>query len=334
MKKYAVTIILTTGSLISTIFSGCQNTASSMQPDHFAAEISLSETAAETTTESTISELPSEKLGSSAISTTATQGGPYGEISLSIPDGWSYEAYPIDTEQLITGLYGIHFYPDGVSDGYIELAYVDSFGVCGTGLAEEQSILAGQPVNIGTYDDHAYWDFISFRDDYKGIIALTYYVDDWWETYKEQTMDILNTLSYDPTIKEGGAYVYSPESEINQIGLSFALKNISPTGAILVFRCYDADAPTGELDTGDDFVLEVQKDGIWQEVPIILEGNYGFNALAYIIAAGNTTELELSWEWLYGTLSPGTYRIQKSVMDFRESGDYDKYTIYAQFVLN
>lgn len=331
MKKYAVTIILTTGILISTIFSGCKKTAPPVQSDYPAAELSLFESAAETTAETAISELPGEEPGSSA---TAIQGGSYGEISLSIPDGWSYEAYPIDAEQLITGLYGIHFYPDGVSDGYIELAYADSFGVCGTGLAQEQTTIAGQPANIGTYDNHVYWDFISFRDDYKGIIALTYHVDDWWGTYKEQVMDILDTLSYDPTIREGGAFIYSPESEIDQIGLSFTLKNISPTGATLVFRCYDADAPTGELDTGDAFVLEVQKDGIWEDVPIILEGNYGFNALAYIIAFGSATELELNWEWLYGTLSPGTYRIQKSIMDFRESGDYDKYTVYAQFVLN
>lgn len=334
MKKHVVTIILTTGISISTIFSGCTNTASPMQSDSPTAEITFSETAAETTTESAISELPSELAESSAISATAIQGGPYGEISLSIPDGWSYETYPIDAEQLIVGLYGIHFYPDGVSDGYIELAYVDSFGVCGTGLAEEQTILAGQPADIGTYDNHAYWDFISFRDDYKGIVALTYYVDNWWETYEEQVLDILDTLSYDPTIKEGGAYIYRPESEVDQIGLSFSLKNISPTGATLVFQCYDPDAPTGELDTSDDYVLEVQKDGIWDEVPIILEGNYGFNALAYIIATDNTTELELSWKWLYGTLPPGTYRIQKSIMDFRETGDYDKYIVYAQFVLN
>lgn len=47
-----------------------------------------------------------------------------------------------------------------------------------------------------------------------------------------------------------------------------------------------------------------------------------------------SSEHELDWEWLYGSLASGTYRIQKSVTDFRATGDYDKYTVYAEFILN
>lgn len=60
-----------------------------------------------------------------------------------------------------------------------------------------------------------------------GIVAFTYCVDNWWSEYGNQTLDILDTLSFDQDIKEGGAYVYSEESRIEEIGLSFSLKNIS-----------------------------------------------------------------------------------------------------------
>ena len=52
--------------------------------------------------------------------------------------------------------------------------------------------------------------------------------------------------------KKDGIYVYNEESQISEIALSFSLKNISPTGAPLVFEQYDADAPKGELMFGED----------------------------------------------------------------------------------
>ena len=45
------------------------------------------------------------------------------------------------------------------------------------------------------------------------------------------------------------------------------------------------------------------------------------------------TERELSWEWLYGQLAPGEYRIEKIFLDFRETADYDEHVIYAYFNL-
>lgn len=283
-------------------------------------------------TDISTAEMPDSPNGS-ASTIEAVQGGPYGRISVSLPDGWSYEACPIDSDALINGMYGIHLYPEGETDGYIELVYIDFFGVCGTGLETENTTIAGSSANIGTYDNHEHWDFISFKGENDGIIALTYCVDNWWSKYGNQTLDILDTLSFDKDIKEGGAYVYSAESEVGEIGLSFSLKNISSAGATLVFNCYDEAAPTGDLQFGDDFTIEILKDDKWEEAPITIEGNYAFNAIAYVID-GERIEMDMEWKWIYGELAPGEYRIKKSVDDFRASGDYDEYTVYAQFILN
>ncbi len=267
-------------------------------------------------------------------SKTVAQGGPYGEISISLPAGWNFEACPIDSGKLLNGLYGIHFYPKGAAEGYIELSYTDSFGVCGTGLESKETTIAKVPASVGAYDGHEYWDFISFKGSKEGLVALTYSVDNWWNAYRSKITEILDTAAFNRDKKEGAAYIYSAESEAGEIGLTFSLKNISPTGATLVFRQYDPDAPTGELMYGDDFKIEKLQNGKWAESPIVVEGDYGFHDIAYTIPTAKDCEKQLDWKWLYGQLEPGQYRIKKTVSDFRKSGDYDDYTIFASFVIN
>ncbi|MDE6661873.1 MAG: hypothetical protein K2K46_00890 [Lachnospiraceae bacterium] len=330
MKKLVLVLVV----IIVVTVCGCGKEAGSEVTDESVSEIGSDELKSQNASDGYVSGIQDQNPSETIIFTDIEQGGPYGKISISLPDGWDYELCPIDSDNMINGMYGIHFYPEDAADGYVELAYVDNFGVCGTGLEEEAATIAGNQANIGTYDNHSYWDFIAFGEEYEGIVALTYSVDDWWSEYGSPVLDILETLSFDKDDKEGGAYVYSKESEADKIGLHFSLKNISQSGATLVFDQYDAEAPTGELDHGQEFVLELLNDGKWEEAPITIDGEYGFNALAYMIPAGERTEVELRWEWLYGELAAGEYRIKKSVMDFRGSGDFDEYTLYAQFILN
>jgi len=54
---------------------------------------------------------------------------------------------------------------------------------------------------------------------------------------------------------------------------------------------------------------------------------------AWIIPMNDSVEWNVDWEWLYGQLSPGTYRIVKEIMNFRGTGDYDKAEYYAEFTI-
>lgn len=140
-----------------------------------------------------------------AMGTRAVQGGPYGEISVILPEGWSYKACPMDSDELMSGMYGIQFCPEGVEEGCIALVYIDFFGVCGTGLSLKHTEIAGQPVCIGTYDNHTYWDYVSFCENNQGVVAFTYRVEDWWEEYGNQALEILDSLSFARDIKESDA---------------------------------------------------------------------------------------------------------------------------------
>lgn len=256
--------------------------------------------------------------------------GRSGTISVQIPEGWESISFP-DCGQYES--YGIRFYPGDVETGYVVIAYVDSFGVCGTGLIEEVMTIAGDTVTMGTYDNHEYWDFIAYEGKNKGLVASTYCVDDWWDEYTAQAMEILGTVSFkaeDLSTTEG---IYYDDTEVADIGLSIRIDNVSRSGAELFFVQSDGN-PKGDLQYGDDFIIEKNVKGEWTEAPIVVAGDYGFNAIAYRITKDGATDFEIDWEWLYGELEPGEYRIGKEVMDFVETGSYDKYMVYVHFIIN
>lgn len=112
-------------------------------------------------------------------------------------------------------------------------------------------------------------------------------------------------------------------------GLTLSVKEVTSTGLILVCT-KEGGNPTGELKCGTDYRLIVLEDETWKDVPTVIE-EYGWNSLAYNFPEGQTTEFEYSWEWLYGKLPAGTYRLTKGFMDFRETGDYDTAMYWVEF---
>lgn len=81
------------------------------------------------------------------------------------------------------------------------------------------------------------------------------------------------------------------------------------------------------------FFLEQKVDGKWYEVNDILGGKFGFEDIGYETNPQDSSELVIEWEWLYGKLNSGEYRLIKDVLDFRASGDYDKHYLAVEFEL-
>lgn len=112
-------------------------------------------------------------------------------------------------------------------------------------------------------------------------------------------------------------------------GLNLSVKDVTPTGLTLVCTKEGGNS-TGLLRCGTDYRLIVLEDETWKDVPTVIE-EYGWNSLAYNFPEGQTTEFEYSWEWLYGKLPEGTYRLTKGFMDFRESGEYETAMYWVEF---
>ena len=114
-------------------------------------------------------------------------------------------------------------------------------------------------------------------------------------------------------------------------GVKLTAKNITLSGLTIVCTQQDGE-PTGELNTGSYYGLEILRDNEWVAVEMLpLEGELAWTAEAWMIPANEETEWEVDWSRLYGELPAGSYRISKSVMDFRGAGDYDEKTYYAGF---
>lgn len=114
-------------------------------------------------------------------------------------------------------------------------------------------------------------------------------------------------------------------------GVKLTAKNITPSGLTIVCTQQDGE-PTGELQTGSYYGLEVLRDGKWVAVDLLpMDYELAWTSEAWIIPGDEETEWEVDWTRLYGELPVGNYRIGKSIMDFRGTGDYDTNTYYAAF---
>ena len=114
-------------------------------------------------------------------------------------------------------------------------------------------------------------------------------------------------------------------------GIILAAENVTPTNAII--KCTQSGGePTGELHTGSWYILEnwTQENG-WKEMPYVIDDEIGWTQEAWIIPMENTCEWEINWEWLYGKLPNGKYRIGKELTDFRATGDYDNAVYFVEF---
>ena len=127
---------------------------------------------------------------------------------------------------------------------------------------------------------------------------------------------------------EDGWHIFSKEEM--DWGITLSTQNETSTG--LVILCTrEGGNPTGELQTGGWYVLETLQDGAWKEAPCFAE--VAWTQEAWVIMPSSTAKWEVDWNWLYGELPTGIYRIGKRFMNFRNTGNYDSKMFYAEFAI-
>lgn len=113
------------------------------------------------------------------------QGISCGDIYMEIPETWEHEIVKEDG-----GGYFLVIRPPH-EEGSVRVGYRPNFGVCGTGLATEETTIAGMTATVGTYDGGDVWSFITFGDDY---VAINEGADAWWGAHGRLLMKCLETL--------------------------------------------------------------------------------------------------------------------------------------------
>ena len=120
----------------------------------------------------------------------------------------------------------------------------------------------------------------------------------------------------------------------NRWGITLSADNVTPKGLSIV--CFHSGGENvAQLQTGSYYVLQKLENENWVDVEYLpQEHPVGWTEEAWIIEKESTTFWEVDWEWLYGKLPAGEYRIGKEITNFRATGDYDEETLYADFIID
>lgn len=121
------------------------------------------------------------------------------------------------------------------------------------------------------------------------------------------------------------------ELDFSECGVAFTAKDVSPTGLTIVCTQFGGWA-VGELSTGSFYNLERRANGGWEAVDLVTqESDVVWTGEAWMIPLDDVVEWNVEWEWLYGKLPSGKYRIGKVVTNLRDQDDYNMLMHYAEF---
>lgn len=114
-------------------------------------------------------------------------------------------------------------------------------------------------------------------------------------------------------------------------GLTFTVKNVTPTGCEAVFTRSGGDS-AGELGSGSSYTLEQYSGGKWTKMKMLMpEHEVVWPAGSSSIKNNSSAAFDHNWKQLYGELSEGSYRIGKEVSLLSSPGGSTKKTYYAYF---
>lgn len=106
--------------------------------------------------------------------------------------------------------------------------------------------------------------------------------------------------------------VYDDLCNVESAGVLVSASYITPYGLTVLFDQYDHQI-SEELLTGEHFALDRWTGEGWDPLDTVIS-DYGFTDIGYPLKKGGMTRKVFNWDWLYGKLEPGRYRIRVQVI--------------------
>ena len=100
--------------------------------------------------------------------------------------------------------------------------------------------------------------------------------------------------------------------------VSIRISDVSESGATVTIK----DTNKEPFLYGEWYSVEKYDGGQWTEIEPIIE-NYAFTMIGYIPDENDEVKFEINWEWFYGKLPAGSYRLIKSVDNKYMSVSFD-----------
>lgn len=110
-------------------------------------------------------------------------------------------------------------------------------------------------------------------------------------------------------------------------GVSMSIKNgtLTNSGAVIILK-NDSDI---DVSYGNPYSIQVKKKGKWQDI----ESDLSFTLPAFILKSKSSEEIKINWEYGYGKLEKGEYRIIKGFHYEKEKEVYVGFSVNVEFVL-
>ena len=157
------------------------------------------------------------------------------------------------------------------------------------------------------------------------------YTTDYYNT-GEDTMTSIEAPTEAPA--DASAEIPMEDKGFPDWGLTLSVENVTSNGLTLVVTRSGGN-PTGNLLTGEAYRLINLVNKTWKTVeelplPEGVDGR-GWNSIAYTFPKEETKEFDINWNWIFGELPAGTYRLIKEFMDFRGTANYDTFEYWVEF---
>lgn len=173
--------------------------------------------------------------------------------------------------------------------------------------------------NIGSTDTYengmTYDSTIDFKDDS--------YMAAWAGDYIYEIKAVWDRETY------GGEVYYCFRAVCSQTGESISMDAGNVTEHSLELTI--TNNWEQEIEYGEAYKLEKMcETGDWENVKPVIE-NAGFNGIAYIVNPKSSRQIKIDWEWLYGKLPRGTYRITINTWKINDAGTWDEIPLETTF---
>lgn len=120
-----------------------------------------------------------------------------------------------------------------------------------------------------------------------------------WDNYTcpiTETKTIKKDVSNDNTL-----------NEIDGVTMSISEGTLTRKSADIVIK----DTTAKENIYGEEYRIDKKVNNKWQELDAV-KSDYAWNSIGYYVDENNELNMKINWEWLYGTLTDGEYRIVKN----------------------
>ena len=162
------------------------------------------------------------------------------------------------------------------------------------------TVLNNYNLFVGKTYEFTFYTFENFSDTISNIFENSVYV------HHKETEKIGEEQINEPIVVNEKQI--SELSELENVVMTIKEGTLTRKGATVIIT----DISGKNYIYGTWYRIEQRIDGIWQEKHIVLEGNYGWDDIAYHVDYTGHLVFDINWEWLYGILENGYYRIVKS----------------------